>query len=99
MGLAIGIALSASELTNYFAQTLLPVASTDYGVGSSLLLACLFGIGALSITVLASALDAWGNDQLPKAPRRSIFSSNVSKDNNNNNSNKYDNENHNNIRK
>jgi hypothetical protein len=30
-------------------------------------------VASLSATVLASALDAWGNDQLPKAPRGSMY--------------------------
>lgn len=75
MGLAVGIALCVSELTNYFAEWMLPLASADYGVGSALLLGSLMGVGSLSVTVLASALDAWGNDQLPKAPRNSIYPS------------------------
>ena len=38
MGLAIGVALSLNELTMYFAQWMLPLAASDYGVGQSLVL-------------------------------------------------------------
>jgi hypothetical protein len=73
MGLAVGVALSSAELTMIFAAWMLPVAATDYGVGQSLLLGGLMAVGSLSATVLASALDAWGNDQYVRGSERGVL--------------------------
>ena len=60
LGLGVGLALSVSEVTLLLANWMMVQAVRDYGVFPALLIGALIGVGSLSATLLAAALDAWG---------------------------------------